>query len=123
MLALTGQARRWEPKRLRLRLFSAAARLVTTGRRRILRLARHWPWTDVITTAFSRPAGPAESRLSSNNNPPRRAADSLRNRGTRRTPDATAGPSAYPPTTRTSRNGPPNTSTDRHEKSEASTPV
>ncbi|MFI1035914.1 IS1380 family transposase [Streptomyces sp. NPDC020951] len=39
MLALTGQARRWEPKRLRLRLFSAAAQLVTTGRRRILRLA------------------------------------------------------------------------------------
>ncbi|MDH6123066.1 hypothetical protein ABH930_007441 [Kitasatospora sp. GAS204A] len=54
MLALTGQARRWEPKRLRLRLFSTAARLVTTGRRRILRLTRHWPWTDVITTAFSR---------------------------------------------------------------------
>ncbi|GAA2137393.1 IS1380 family transposase [Kitasatospora kazusensis] len=54
MLALTGTARRWEPKRLRLRLFSAAARLVTTGRRRILRLARHWPWTDVITAAFTR---------------------------------------------------------------------
>ncbi|MFH9351982.1 IS1380 family transposase [Kitasatospora sp. NPDC017646] len=54
MLALTGPARRWEPKRLRLRLFSAAARLVTTGRRRYLRLARHWPWTDVITSAFSR---------------------------------------------------------------------
>jgi hypothetical protein len=54
MLALTGQARRWEPKRMRLRLFSAAARLVTTSRRRILRLARHWPWTDVITTAFAR---------------------------------------------------------------------
>jgi hypothetical protein len=31
MLALTGEARRWEPKRLRLRLFSAAARLVTPG--------------------------------------------------------------------------------------------
>jgi hypothetical protein len=31
------------------RLFSAAAQLVTTGRRRILRLATHWPWTDVIT--------------------------------------------------------------------------
>jgi hypothetical protein len=30
MLALTGPARRWEPKRLRLRLFSAAAQLVTT---------------------------------------------------------------------------------------------
>ncbi|MBT2528135.1 IS1380 family transposase [Streptomyces sp. ISL-99] len=54
MLALTGDARRWEPKRLRLRLFSAAAQLVTTGRRRYLRLARHWPWTDVITAAFER---------------------------------------------------------------------
>ncbi|WP_030460592.1 IS1380 family transposase [Kitasatospora sp. NRRL B-11411] len=54
MLALTGNARRWEPKRLRLRLFSAAAQLVTTGRRRWLRLARHWPWTDMITTAFER---------------------------------------------------------------------
>ncbi|MFF3604008.1 IS1380 family transposase [Streptomyces sp. NPDC002463] len=54
MLALTGQTRRWEPKRLRLRLFSATAQLVTSGRRRILRLARHWPWTDVITSAFER---------------------------------------------------------------------
>jgi hypothetical protein len=54
MLALTGKARRWEPKRLRLRLFTAAARLVTTSRRRILRLARHWPWTDTITRAFTR---------------------------------------------------------------------
>lgn len=45
MLALTGAARLWEPRRLRLRLFSAAAQLVTTGRRRILRLAKHWPWT------------------------------------------------------------------------------
>ncbi|MFC8460283.1 hypothetical protein ACFUJ0_26130 [Streptomyces sp. NPDC057242] len=32
----------------------AGAQLVTTGRRRYLRLARHWPWTDVITTAFER---------------------------------------------------------------------
>ncbi|MFJ7244328.1 IS1380 family transposase [Kitasatospora sp. NPDC098652] len=54
MLALTGTARRWEPKRMRLRLFSAAAQLVTTGRCRYLRLARHWPWTDVITSAFAR---------------------------------------------------------------------
>jgi DNA-binding IclR family transcriptional regulator len=54
MLVLTGPARRWEPKRLRLRLFSTAAQLVTTGRRRVLRLPRHWPWTDVITTAFTR---------------------------------------------------------------------
>ncbi len=54
MLALTGQARLFEPRRLRFRLFSAAAQLVTTGRRRILRLARHWPWTDEITGALER---------------------------------------------------------------------
>ncbi|MEU6557979.1 hypothetical protein ABZ915_48520 [Streptomyces sp. NPDC046915] len=35
-------------------LFSSAAQLVTTGRRRILRLAKHWPWTDVITEALQR---------------------------------------------------------------------
>ncbi|WUT58680.1 IS1380 family transposase [Streptomyces canus] len=55
LLALTGGAARlWEPRRLRLRLFSTAAQLVTTGRRRILRLAGHWPWTDVITDALDR---------------------------------------------------------------------
>jgi hypothetical protein len=52
MLPLTGPARRWEIKRLRLR--SAAAQLVTTGRRRILRLARHWPWTQLIIDALAR---------------------------------------------------------------------
>lgn len=54
MLALTGKTRHWEPKRLRLRLFSAAAQLITTGRRRCLRLAAHWPWTDVIIAAANR---------------------------------------------------------------------
>ncbi|MCG3044505.1 IS1380 family transposase [Streptomyces sp. S1A] len=54
MIALTGQARLWEPRRLRLRLFSVAGQLVTTGRRRILRLARHWPWTDTTTGALER---------------------------------------------------------------------
>lgn len=54
MLALTGYVRRWEPRRLRLRLFSTAAQLVTTGRRRILRLATHWPWTDLINQALQR---------------------------------------------------------------------
>ncbi len=53
MLALTGSARLWEPRRLRLRLFCAAAQLVTTGCRRILRLAKHWPWTGVITDALA----------------------------------------------------------------------
>ncbi|MFI6663259.1 transposase, partial [Streptomyces sp. NPDC050523] len=54
MLALTGKARLWEPRRLRFRLFSAAAQLVTTGRRRILRLTQHWPWTSEITAALER---------------------------------------------------------------------
>ncbi|MDH6454301.1 hypothetical protein M2156_001358 [Streptomyces sp. SAI-149] len=54
VLALTGQARLWEPRRLRLRLFSAAGQLVTTGRRRILRLVHHWPWTREITDALER---------------------------------------------------------------------
>ncbi|MBT2452742.1 IS1380 family transposase [Streptomyces sp. ISL-43] len=54
MLALTGQTRRWEPKKLRLRLFSAAATLVTTGRRRWLRFSDSWPWSNVITDAISR---------------------------------------------------------------------
>ncbi|GAB2767042.1 hypothetical protein GCM10027072_77640 [Streptomyces bullii] len=54
MLALTGKARLWEPRRLRLRLFSAAGQLVSTGRRRILRLARHWPWTGELIGALER---------------------------------------------------------------------
>ncbi len=54
MLALTGEARLWAPRRLRLRLFSAAGQLVTTGRRWFLRLARHWPWTRHITVGLER---------------------------------------------------------------------
>jgi hypothetical protein len=54
MLALDGHARRWEPKRLRLRLFTCAGRLVKGGRRLRLRLASTWPWADLITIAISR---------------------------------------------------------------------
>jgi hypothetical protein len=55
MLALTGHpARRWEPKRLRLRIFSAAGRLVRGGRQLRLRLSNRWPWADLITTAITR---------------------------------------------------------------------
>ncbi|MEV7020141.1 IS1380 family transposase [Streptomyces sp. NPDC093991] len=54
MFALTGEARLWEPRRLRFRLFSAAGQLVTTGRRRVLRLARHRPWTSQITAGLER---------------------------------------------------------------------
>ncbi|MFJ9371691.1 IS1380 family transposase [Nocardia sp. NPDC101769] len=55
MLALRGHdARRWEPKRLRLRLFSAAARLARHARRTALRFGAHRPYTDLITTALAR---------------------------------------------------------------------
>jgi DDE family transposase len=54
MLALTGKARRWEPKRLRLRLFTAAGRLIRGGRRLRLRLAATWPWATLISAAISR---------------------------------------------------------------------
>ncbi len=47
-------ARTWEPKRLRLRLLAVAGRLITTGRRRILRLSQRWPWTDLITSGHHR---------------------------------------------------------------------
>jgi Transposase DDE domain group 1 len=45
-------ARRWEPKRLRL--FSAAARLTRHARRTRLRFTAHWPWTTLIITALAR---------------------------------------------------------------------
>jgi hypothetical protein len=54
MLALNGPARRWEPKRLRLRLFAVAGRLVRGGRRLRLRIAARWPWAAQIITAVTR---------------------------------------------------------------------
>ncbi|HEY2268219.1 MAG TPA: IS1380 family transposase [Streptosporangiaceae bacterium] len=54
LLALAGEARRWEPKRLQLRLFSAAGRLACGGRRLRLRLAARWPWAGEITAAVIR---------------------------------------------------------------------
>ena len=54
MLALTGKARRWEPRRLRLRLFAVAGRFVRGSRRLRLRLALNWPWAADITAAVTR---------------------------------------------------------------------
>ena len=51
MLALAGAARRWEPRRLRLRIFSVAGRLVRGGRRLRLPLPERWPWAIEITAA------------------------------------------------------------------------
>lgn len=53
MIALAGDARRWEPKRLRL--FSIAGRLVRGGRRLRLRLAERCPglpWAAEVTAAI-----------------------------------------------------------------------
>jgi Transposase DDE domain group 1 len=54
MLALTGPTRRWEPKRLRLCLFSVAGRIVRGGRRLRLRLAATWPWARQTAAAITR---------------------------------------------------------------------
>jgi hypothetical protein len=52
-LALAGNdARRWEPKRLRLRLFSVPARAARTGRRRLLHLAATAPFTALVLAAL-----------------------------------------------------------------------
>jgi hypothetical protein len=54
MPALAGAARRWEPKRLRLRLPAVAGRLARGGRRLRPRLAERWPRASDITTATAR---------------------------------------------------------------------
>ena len=54
LLVLAGEVRRWEPKRLRLRPFSAAGRLARGGRRLRLHRAQRWPWAGQITAAVTR---------------------------------------------------------------------
>jgi len=51
---LPSAARAWEPKTLRYRLFHTAGRLVSSGRRWILRLPRSWRWTRLLGQAFTR---------------------------------------------------------------------
>jgi hypothetical protein len=51
-LCLQGEARSWEPKKLRYRLLHVAARVVHSGRRVIVRLQRSWPWTCLLAAAF-----------------------------------------------------------------------
>ena len=55
LLALPGHpARRWEPKRLRLRLLSAAGRLAVSGRRVVLHLSRLGRWSGLLVAMISR---------------------------------------------------------------------
>lgn len=54
MLAFTDHpARRWEPKRLRLRIFSIPARLARSARRTLLHLPKHAPWTALLVTGLT----------------------------------------------------------------------
>jgi hypothetical protein len=54
LLALTDHARRWEPKRLRLRLFSLPATLARTGRQVWLHLAQRSTWAQLLAAAIHR---------------------------------------------------------------------
>ena len=53
-ITLEGEARHWEPKRLRYTLLHVAARLTRGGRRLHVRLQRTWRWSAMLDTAFQR---------------------------------------------------------------------
>ena len=52
--AETGTARRWEPKRLRYRIFTIAATLARSGRRIWLHLSTRSPWARMTLTGIQR---------------------------------------------------------------------
>ena len=55
LLAFTGHdARRWEPKRLRYRIFTIAAQHARTGRRVLLHLASRSPWAGLVADGIDR---------------------------------------------------------------------
>jgi len=53
-LALDGAARRWKPKRLRLRIFSLAGVLARTARVTTVHLSERSPWADLAAAALAR---------------------------------------------------------------------
>jgi len=53
-LCLEGELATAEPKRLRYAAWHAAGRLVSSGRRLILRLDASWPWASELEAAFGR---------------------------------------------------------------------
>jgi Transposase DDE domain group 1 len=53
-LLLTEKARAWELKRLRYRPLHQSGRIARHARRRVLRLARDWPWAEQLAAAFAR---------------------------------------------------------------------
>ena len=91
LLALTGSARRWEPKRLRLRVFAVAGRLARSGRRLRLRLAERWPWAIEVTAAVTRLQA---LRPADQPQPPLRPGKETPGPVEPRPPGATAGPAS-----------------------------
>ncbi|WP_308036656.1 IS1380 family transposase [Actinoplanes sp. DH11] len=53
-LLLDGDMATAEPKKLRYRLLHVAARITRTARRTRLAIAANWPWTDALTSAFTK---------------------------------------------------------------------
>ena len=54
LLAFAGHpARRWEPKRLRHRIFTVPATLARTGRRVILHLKEDAPWAGLVMNGWT----------------------------------------------------------------------
>ncbi|MFI9463685.1 hypothetical protein [Streptomyces xiamenensis] len=88
-----------------------AGQLVTTGRRRILRLGRHWPWSGVITDALEQLAlvpNPADQQLA---HPCGSSPEPEQWNPTRRLPGTTLGSSTCPLSPR-HENGPSTPSVD-----------
>jgi hypothetical protein len=54
LLVLDGDLARAEPKRLRYCLLHTAGQIITTGRRRLLRVPDTWPWASHLVRAFDR---------------------------------------------------------------------
>ena len=52
--AATDAARRWEPKRLRYRIFTIPATLARSGRRTWLHLSTRSPWATLTLTGLQR---------------------------------------------------------------------
>lgn len=53
-LLVSGAFKKAEPRRLRYCLFHTAGVIVSSGRRRTMRIAQGWPWADELVAAFSR---------------------------------------------------------------------
>ena len=76
-LLLDGDLTTAEPKKLRYRLLHVAARITRTAPRTRLAIAANWPWTDALTSAFTKlaallgpPANPAFLAPTSNTEEP-----------------------------------------------------